>query len=78
MASEELYSLVFDPNETCNLVGDPSAREVLEDMRCRLDRWMRATHDPLLLGPGPVPAPKGARINDPNGNSSKEERRMVT
>ena len=67
---EQLYDLVFDPNETRNLAGDPSARETLAGMRSRLDRWMRATADPLLKGP--VPAPPGAVVNDAGGTSPRE------
>jgi arylsulfatase A-like enzyme len=69
-AAEQLYDLVFDPNEAHNLAGDPSMAEVLADMRGRLDRWMRETDDPLLHGP--VPAPAGARVNDPDGTSPRE------
>jgi len=64
---EALYDLVFDPNEMNNLAGAAGARETLEQMRARLDRWMRGTDDPLLKGP--VPAPKGAVVNDPDGIS---------
>ncbi|UCC61929.1 MAG: sulfatase [Anaerolineae bacterium] len=69
-ASEQLYDLVFDPNETHNLATDPSMAGVLEEMRGRLDRWMRGTDDPLSRGP--VPAPAGARVNDPDGLSPRE------
>jgi len=75
-ASEQLYDLVFDPNETHNLVGDPSVVEVLEGMRSRLDRWMQATDDPLLRGP--VPAPLGVELNDPDGLSPNEPTRVVS
>ncbi|MCD6506819.1 sulfatase [Candidatus Poribacteria bacterium] len=68
---EQLYDLIFDPNEACNLAGDPSMSDVLDEMRDRLERWMRATDDPLLKGP--VPAPSGARVNDPDGLSPTEE-----
>ena len=63
-------------NETHNLAHDLSKAEVLDGMRGRLDRWMQATDDPLLCGP--VPAPIGARINDPDGLSPNEATIVVT
>jgi arylsulfatase A-like enzyme len=68
--SEQLYDLLFDPNEAHNLAADPSHVDVLDAMRGRLDRWMRETDDPLLNGP--VPAPAGAQVNDPAGLSPRE------
>jgi hypothetical protein len=59
---EQLYDLLFDPNEGNNLADDPSRGAVLADMRERLDAWMRETDDPLLRGP--VPPPEGAMVND--------------
>ncbi|MBA2938657.1 sulfatase [Paenibacillus sp. CGMCC 1.16610] len=47
---EELYDLEKDPLETCNLVGIPAYKEVLEELRARVDGWMAATKDPLLHG----------------------------
>jgi len=76
VAREELYDLVFDPNEACNRAADPSCAEVLDRMRARLDRWMHETDDPILHGL-PVPAPPGARANDPDGISPREEPRVV-
>ena len=61
---EELYDLLFDPNERNNLAPDPSHRSTLDEMRQRLETWMRSTNDPLLRGP--VPAPPGATLNDPD------------
>ena len=63
VAPEQLYDLIFDPNETRNLVDDSAVTPVLEDMRHRLDRWMDETDDPLLRGP--VPPDPGAQLNDP-------------
>jgi arylsulfatase A-like enzyme len=70
MSPEELYDLVFDPNESHNLAGNPAFTEVLDEMQGRLDRWMQATDDPLLRGP--VAAPSGAELNDPDGTSHRE------
>ena len=67
VAPEQLYDLIFDPNETHNLINDSVTTPVLEDMRHRLDRWMLETDDPLLYGP--VPPDPGAQLNDPAGIS---------
>lgn len=48
VAAEAMYDLVFDPQERNNLVADPALTPVLEDLRGRLNRWMRDTTDPLL------------------------------
>jgi N-sulfoglucosamine sulfohydrolase len=76
LPEEELYDLAFDPNEACNVAGRPELAAALEEMRARLDRWMRATDDPLLHGP--VPAPRGAQVNDPDGLSPREPVHVVT
>jgi len=73
--AEALYDLVLDPNEMNNLAGDRNHASVLEDMKARLDEWMRATDDPLLRGD--VGAPQGARVNDPDGISPGEPPRPV-
>lgn len=75
VAEEELYDLVFDPGETQSLAREETARGVLDEMRGRLERWMKATDDPLLRGP--VPAPRGARVNDPDGRSPRDPARVV-
>ena len=72
---EQLYDLIFDPNEACNLVYDQSVGAILEELRERLEDWMRATDDPLLHGP--VPAPNGAELNDPEQMSSTYPTRFV-
>lgn len=69
-ADEQLYDLLFDPNEACNRAADETCIDVITDMRKRLDAWMEATSDPLLEGP--VPLPKGAKANDPDGVSPQE------
>jgi arylsulfatase A-like enzyme len=68
--TEQLYDLVFDPNETRNTAADPAAKPALEEMRARLARWMQATADPILRGP--IRLPPGAVANDPNGTSPTE------
>ena len=68
---EQLFDLMFDPNETRNVAADPAQRSTLDEMRGRLDRWMRATHDPILKGP--IVAPKGATANDPDGISPRDK-----
>ena len=69
---EQLYDLVFDPNEAANLAGDPAREETLAHMRERLDAWMIETRDPLLHGD--PPAPPGAEVNDPDQVSPSEPR----
>jgi arylsulfatase A-like enzyme len=64
---EQLYDLIFDPNESRNLVGNPAYAQELSEMRTHLTSWMEATGDPLLKGK--VPAPSGAIINDPDSPS---------
>ncbi|HZU04248.1 MAG TPA: sulfatase [Ktedonobacteraceae bacterium] len=72
---EQLYDLIFDPNEACNMANDLSVAVVLEDMRTRLDDWMRETDDPLLGGP--VAAPPGSELNDPDQLSPSYPTRFV-
>ncbi len=60
---EELFDLSFDPNEANNLASHPGYRDVLEQMRSRLEGWMKRTDDPLLKGE--VPAPPGSIISRP-------------
>jgi len=58
---EELYNLMLDPNEANNLVNDKTKAEKLEEMRNRLDKWMKETDDPLKNGQ--VPSPDSALIS---------------
>ena len=61
VAAEQLFDLVFDPQEARNLATDPAYELVLGQLRDRLDGWMRDTADPLLDGPvEPLP---GSRLN---------------
>jgi N-sulfoglucosamine sulfohydrolase len=75
LPKETLYDLVFDPAEHQNLTRDPACQSVLTEMRGRLDRWMERTEDPLLHGP--IPAPHGAQVNNPDGLSPKEPTETV-
>jgi arylsulfatase A-like enzyme len=70
VSREQLYDLIFDPNETRNLAADPAQEHALKEMRGRMDRWMHATNDPLLHGP--VKAPPGALVNEADGVSPRE------
>jgi arylsulfatase A-like enzyme len=60
-AEEQLYDLIFDPQERHNLVGQMTHETVLNDMRSRLRQWMEETNDPILQGP--IPLPTGTAVN---------------
>jgi len=70
IAFEQLYDLVFDPNEADNLASDPGTAQIRAELRARLDGWMRATADPLL--DGPVVPPPGVELNLPDQRSPTE------
>ncbi len=70
VAAEQLYDVFFDPQEMNNLTESPGYEHIADEMHARLEKWMRATGDPLL--DGPVPAPRGAQVNDPAGLSPNE------
>jgi arylsulfatase A-like enzyme len=67
---EQLYDLVFDPNEAANLVDDPRHAATLSRMREQLDVWMEETDDPLRRGE--LQPPPGAEVNDPDQISPNE------
>jgi arylsulfatase A-like enzyme len=56
--TEMLFDVAHDPLERANLADDPAFASVREQLQERLEAWMRATGDPLLVGD--VPAPPGA------------------
>lgn len=68
---EQLYDLLLDPQETCNLAARPDCQHALDDMRSRLKGWMERTADPLLEGT--VQPPPEAVVNDPDGASPAEK-----
>ena len=72
---EQLFDLVFDPNEAANLVADPAHAEILLELRERLERWMEETGDPLLHGPiEPLP---GTELNHPAQRSPSDPTYVV-
>lgn len=52
---EMLFDTFFDPCEMNNLVREPSAKAILQEMQQRLNAWMQKTNDPLLVGQVPLP-----------------------
>jgi len=73
---EYLFDLVFDPNEACNLAGEPGYSPILDDMGNRMGEWMRRTDDPLLSGY--VPAPSGATVTDPDSLAPSGPTRTIS
>ncbi len=67
---EQLFDLVFDPNEADNLASDPAHQDALIELRERLERWMRETDDPLLAGH--VDPPPGVELNEPDERSATD------
>jgi N-sulfoglucosamine sulfohydrolase len=67
---EQLYDLLFDPNEANNLIDDPGCAQVATELRARMDEWMRDTEDPLLAGH--VDPPPGVEINLPDQRSASD------
>jgi N-sulfoglucosamine sulfohydrolase len=65
---EQLYDLVFDPNEADNIVEDEP--EIAAELRARLHAWMEETGDPLLDGPV-APAP-GTEYNSADQRSPSD------
>lgn len=70
-ATEQLYDLIFDPNEAHNLAYEPALAPILVDMQDRLHTWMVETNDPLLKGP--VQWPEGFRQVNENKLSPTDE-----
>lgn len=55
LPEEQLYDLVFDPNEAADLASSPQCAGVLAELRKKLDDWMEATGDPARNGSIPAP-----------------------
>jgi N-sulfoglucosamine sulfohydrolase len=72
---EQLYDLILDPAEGNNVASNPAHTDALEEMRARLDAWMRETEDPLL--DGPVEAPPGAMVNEQWQVSPNDPLRLI-
>ena len=50
--AEELYHLATDPDQVRNVAGDPKFREDLARLRTRLEKDLKALHDPRVKDPG--------------------------
>jgi len=57
---EELYDLILDPLERVNRSKASAYADAADDMRARLNKFMRETDDPLLSGS--VAPPDGAVV----------------
>jgi N-sulfoglucosamine sulfohydrolase len=68
LAREELHDLLFDPQEAHDLADDPAYEDIRDELRARLEEWMRDTNDPLL--DGDVEPPPGAVLNSPDQRSA--------
>ena len=67
---EQLFDLLFDPTEVCNLSNEPAYAPIVKQMRARLEEWMVWTDDPLLHGP--ISAPPGVELNPQDQLSPKQ------
>jgi arylsulfatase A-like enzyme len=71
VTEEQLYDLIFDPNESCNLAEQLHYAGVLLELRTRLDQWMKETNDPLSNGA--ILPPAGVRLHSADGIEVKTE-----
>ena len=69
--TEALYDLWFDPTEADNRIDDPTLAGVRDDLRGRLEVWMRETDDPVLRDPAAIR--EGFKLNDPDAVSPRGE-----
>jgi arylsulfatase A-like enzyme len=68
--AEQLYDLVYDPQEMNNLAASAGHAGIRSDLSGRLEEWMRDTEDPLLAGH--VDPPSGVQINLPDQRSASD------
>jgi len=69
--SQMLFDLIFDPNETHNLMNNPVYEKSIRELQLHLHQWMQETGDPLLIAQ-PVPAPFGAIVNQQSQRSPND------
>jgi arylsulfatase A-like enzyme len=67
---EALHDLFFNPGEGRNVIDHPDYAGIRTELRGKLLAWMEETNDPLLSGP--VPAPRGAQINQQTQRSASD------
>jgi N-sulfoglucosamine sulfohydrolase len=72
---EQLYDLLFDPNEADDRSARPAHAAVVGELRERLECWMEETDDPIRYGS--VPSPPGAMTNDPWQRSPNDPVRVA-
>ncbi len=51
---EELYDMVNDPHSMNNLAYDPEYKEIKEELRARMERFLAETNDPRMAGNGEI------------------------
>ncbi|MEL7499952.1 MAG: sulfatase-like hydrolase/transferase [Planctomycetota bacterium] len=64
--AEELFDLSSDPGEQNNLINDPVHTEALNDLRSRLDVWLKSTEDTLACYHMPDLRPRAGKSAQPN------------
>lgn len=69
---EYLFNTVIDPQEKENLVDDHKYNNVLNEMRHKLNDFMKETNDFLLNDK--IEVPKGVVVNAPSANTPKDKR----
>ena len=47
---EALYDCLYDPDETNNLIGYPEYADVIDELKCDLQKHLEDTDDPILNG----------------------------